>query len=48
LSGLAPCGFGHRIVHGGEVFTHSLQINDAVVAAICQTLPPKAFLHFIP
>lgn len=36
LSGLTPCGFGHRIVLGGEHFTHSVQINDAVVSAICR------------
>lgn len=36
LSGLTPCGFGHRIVHDGEYFTHSVQINDAVVSAICR------------
>jgi acetate kinase len=35
-------GVGHRVVHGGEKFTHSVQINEEVTAAIKEmaTLAP--------
>ena len=37
-----PDGIGHRVVHGGETFTESKRIDDAVTDAIerCATLAP--------
>ena len=37
-----PDGVGHRIVHGGEAFTQSTTITDAVISAIegCASLAP--------
>jgi acetate kinase len=34
-----PIAIGHRVVHGGEKFTQAVQINDAVVTAIRDTIP---------
>lgn len=34
-----PIAIGHRVVHGGEKFTHAVQINDQVLAAIHETTP---------
>jgi acetate kinase len=34
-----PIAIGHRVVHGGEKFTQAVQINDAVVSAIRDTIP---------
>ncbi len=38
----APAGIGHRVVHGGEAFTGSVLIDDAVMASIneCAALAP--------
>lgn len=37
-----PAGIGHRVVHGGEAFTGSVPIDDAVMASIseCSALAP--------
>lgn len=32
-------GIGHRVVHGGELFTHATRIDDRVVEAIRATAP---------
>lgn len=42
LGDLKPCGFGHRIVHGGERFTRSALIDERVFSAIeeCSSLAP--------
>jgi acetate kinase len=42
MAGLRPCAIGHRVVHGGERFTGSVRIDDAVMAAIerCASLAP--------
>ena len=37
-------GIGHRVVHGGETFTHPTLIDDAVIDTI-RTLIPLAPLH---
>jgi acetate kinase len=37
-------GFGHRVVHGGELFSKPTMIDDGVIAAI-QKLIPLAPLH---
>jgi acetate kinase len=38
----APDGVGHRVVHGGETFTQSTTVTDAVIDAIedCASLAP--------
>jgi len=42
MDGLYPRAIGHRVVHGGEQFTGSVRIDDAVMAAIerCASLAP--------
>lgn len=42
MEGLRPRAIGHRVVHGGEQFTGSVRIDDAVMAAIerCASLAP--------
>ena len=42
MEGLRPRAIGHRVVHGGERFTGSVRIDDAVMAAIdrCACLAP--------
>jgi acetate kinase len=42
MEGLQPRAIGHRVVHGGEQFTGSVRIDDAVMAAIerCASLAP--------
>jgi acetate kinase len=35
-------GAGHRVVHGGDRFTHSVLVNDEVIAAI------RSFSHLAP
>jgi acetate kinase len=42
MEGLWPRAIGHRVVHGGEQFTGSVRIDDAVMAAIerCASLAP--------
>lgn len=42
MAGLNPRGVGHRMVHGGEEFTGSALIDDAVIAAVerCSSLAP--------
>jgi acetate kinase len=39
LGEAAPIAIGHRVVHGGEAFTHAVQITPEVIAAIQQTTP---------
>ena len=34
-SGAELLGAGHRVVHGGERFTSSVRVDDAVIAALC-------------
>lgn len=42
MTGLHPCGIGHRMVHGGEEFTGSVVITDEVIDAVerCSSLAP--------
>ncbi len=42
LEGFEIAGVGHRVVHGGESFSHSVQVDDSVVAEIsaCSALAP--------
>jgi len=39
LGNEAPVAIGHRVVHGGEAFTHAVPINAAVLDAIKKTTP---------
>ncbi len=39
LGEIAPIAIGHRVVHGGEAFTHAVQIDAEVINAIQQTTP---------
>ena len=41
-SGAHLLGAGHRVVHGGERFTASIQVDDAVLAAV------RSFSHLAP
>jgi acetate kinase len=40
--GLRLLGAGHRVVHGGEQFSSSILVNDAVIAAL------RSFSHLAP
>lgn len=42
--GMNLAGIGHRVVHGGEVFTQAMRIDEAVIRQIEQ-LAPLAPLH---
>ncbi len=39
MEGIPFSAIGHRVVHGGEHFTHAARIDAAVLAAIAQTTP---------
>ena len=41
-SGAQLLGAGHRVVHGGERFTSSIRVDDAVLAAV------RSFSHLAP
>jgi acetate kinase len=41
-SGAHLLGAGHRVVHGGERFTSSIRVDDAVIAAV------RSFSHLAP
>jgi acetate kinase len=41
-SGASLLGAGHRVVHGGERFTSSVRVDDAVIAAV------RSFSHLAP
>src|ERR1035438_5485348 len=41
-SGVHLLGAGHRVVHGGERFTSSIRVDDAVIAAV------RSFSHLAP
>jgi acetate kinase len=41
-SGAQLLGAGHRVVHGGERFTSSIRVDDAVIAAV------RSFSHLAP
>ena len=41
-SGAGLLGAGHRVVHGGERFTSSIRVDDAVLAAV------RSFSHLAP
>lgn len=42
MTGLNPCGIGHRIVHGAEEFSESVIIDESVIAGVerCSSLAP--------
>ncbi|MDJ0875823.1 MAG: acetate/propionate family kinase [Desulfobacterales bacterium] len=37
--GLELIGVGHRVVHGGDVYSHPVRIDDAVIKALAKFIP---------